>query len=134
MNINNGPRPTYRVSSDYYSLLLHVEINDHTTCAAIATVWLRDPDNFHKPGYRKIVEIFIASSLVPNNRWDDIESFVNGCPGLEVQTCELIMKTVKRLRHRSEQDNINKITVMPDNQVAEKEIRLTEKLQPALGQ
>ncbi|XP_013408271.1 peroxisome assembly protein 26 [Lingula anatina] len=78
-------------------ILLHSRVQDFTTCSAIASIWLKLPENHKDPLYAAMADTLVQFVLVPQGRWDSIEPFLNTCLGLEKTQKEgLLSKYQKR--------------------------------------
>ena len=55
------------------------------------------------------MELYIAKVLVVLDKWSDIGSFVEKCPGLSSEVQEGYKRHIKTLQRRKEQEEIDKI-------------------------
>ncbi|KAK2152330.1 hypothetical protein LSH36_333g03035 [Paralvinella palmiformis] len=99
-------------------ILLHASMKDYLTCAALANVWLRNPKNYcpeSEDKYLETIDIYVGHVLIPANRWDDMQTFLDNCPGLSPERKDQFFKVIRTLQHQVDQLNVEKIEAAEDD-------------------
>jgi peroxin-26 len=93
-------------------LLLHAKLKDDVTCTVIASIWLKNPSNYPLADYRTLAETYITHVLVPAQRWDDVRSFLDSCPGLDEASRQSCLRQVSSYRRHCEELAAERIEVL----------------------
>lgn len=78
-------------------------MKDYLTCAALANVWLRNPKNYHAESedkYLETIDIYVGHVLIPTNKWDEMQIFLENCPGLSLLRKDQFLKVIRSLKHQ----------------------------------
>ena len=90
----------------FYSLSLHAQLEDSVMCSIIASIWLKNPSNFHLDGYQSLAEMYIVKVLCAFRLWYDIRPFLDSCLGLSESTRDSIVRHVAAFRQEVEANSI----------------------------
>lgn len=66
----------------FFSILLHANMLDWSTCSALANVWLRTTQTATIHEYAAVVELYVINVLEPQERWEDVTAFLESCKNL----------------------------------------------------
>ena len=48
----------------FFSVLLHIKVEEFSQCHALASVWLRWEDNSTKPGYSAVASLYVMKAMM----------------------------------------------------------------------
>lgn len=66
----------------FFSILLHANMLDWSTCSALVNVWLRTTQTATIHEYAAVVELYVINVLEPQERWEDVTAFLESCKNL----------------------------------------------------
>ncbi|KAL5014584.1 hypothetical protein ScPMuIL_008854 [Solemya velum] len=81
-------------------VLLHARVTEYAQCHAIASIWLRNPENSTKHGYSTVAQLFVTHVLIPQGKTEVITPFLDSCNALEPKVKQDIVILAKKLEGR----------------------------------
>lgn len=84
----------------FSSVLLHAKVAEYAQCHAIASIWLRNPDNMTQHGYSTVAQLFVTHVLVPQGKTELVTAFLDSCTALKPTVKQDIRAHAKKLEGR----------------------------------